>query len=65
MKAPAKESPKKAPKTHVKNVKVEQHEFSFNEGEPRGEFEETDGTIFEGQDLDTPTYLRKGVRIPI
>lgn len=53
---------KKAKKTHAK---VEQHEFSFNEGEPRGEFENTDGVMFEGQDLDTPTYLRRGVRIPI
>ena len=56
---------RKSKKTHPKSVKVEQHEFSFNEGEPRGEFENTDGMIFEGQDLDTPTYLRKGIRIPI
>ncbi len=50
---------------HPKKQKVEQDEFSFNEGEPRGEFENTDGFIFEGQDLDTPTFLRRGVRIPI
>ncbi len=50
---------------HQKKVKVEQEEFSFNEGEPRGEFEDTDGFVFEGQDLDTPTYLRRGVRIPL
>jgi len=50
---------------HPRKVKLEQEEFSFNEGEPRGEFEDTDGFIFEGQDLDTPTYLRRGVRIPI
>ena len=50
---------------HAKKVKVEQDEFSFNEGDPRGEFEDTDGFVFEGQDLDTPTFLRRGVRIPI
>ncbi len=50
---------------HKKRIKVKQDEFSFNEGEPRGEFEETMGYIFEGQDLDTPTYLRRGVKIPV
>lgn len=50
---------------HEKKVKIEQDEFSFNEGEPKGEFENTDGFIFEGQELDTPTYLRRGIRIPI
>jgi len=57
--------PKKSKNTHAKSQKAEQHEFSFNEGDPRGEFENTEGTMFEGQDLDTPTFLRRGVRIPI
>ncbi len=56
---------RKSKKTHDKSQKTEQHEFSFSEGEPRGEFENTEGTMFEGQDLDTPTFLRRGVRIPI
>ena len=56
---------RKLKKTHDKSQKTEQHEFSFSEGEPRGEFENTEGTMFEGQDLDTPTFLRRGVRIPI
>ena len=43
----------------------DEDEFSFNEGDPRGEFEDTDGFVFEGQDLDTPAFLRRGVRIPI
>lgn len=51
------------PATHARPVKVEQHEFSFSEGDPKGEFENSGGTLFEGQDLDSPTYLRKGVRI--
>ncbi|MEM9159003.1 MAG: cell division protein FtsZ [Verrucomicrobiota bacterium] len=59
------EQKKKARKTHDKKVKVEQHEFSFNEGDPKGEFENSEGTIFEGQDLDTPTFLRKGVKIAL
>jgi len=50
---------------HEKRVKVQQDEFAFNEGEPRGEFEDTMGNIFEGQDLDTPTYLRRGVKVPV
>lgn len=41
----------------------QQDEFSFSEAEPRGEFENAKGTFFEGQDLDTPTYLRRGVKI--
>ena len=61
----SKNAPKKSKKTHAKGQKAEQHEFSFSEGEPRGEFENTEGTMFEGQDLDTPTFLRRGVRIPI
>lgn len=43
--------------------KAEQHEFAFSEGQPKGEFENSSGTMFEGQDLDSPTYLRRGVKI--
>jgi len=48
-----------------KKKKTEQHEFSFTEGAPKGEFENAEGYLFEGQDLDTPTFLRKGVKIPL
>lgn len=51
------------PKTHQGNKSASQEEFSFSEGDPKGEFENSDGTIFEGQDLDSPTYLRRGVKI--
>lgn len=44
---------------------TEQHEFAFTEGDPKGEFEKAEGYLFEGQDLDTPTFLRKGVKIPL
>lgn len=42
-----------------------QEEFSFGEQEMRGHFEHTDRNLFEGQDLDVPTYLRKGVKLSL
>ena len=61
---PSKESKKsKKQPTHARSSKAEQHEFSFSEGDPKGEFENSGGTLFEGQDLDSPTYLRRGVKI--
>lgn len=44
---------------------VAQDEFGFGEIESRGHFDKTDRTMFEGQDLDVPTYLRKGIKIAI
>ena len=46
-------------------AKTEQNEFSFNEAESRGYFDKTDRNLFEGQDLDVPTYLRKGIKIAV
>ncbi len=41
-----------------------QNEFFFQTlAENRGHFERTDRNLFEGQDLDVPTYLRKGIKI--
>jgi len=45
--------------------KTEQPEFGFGEVESRGYFEKTDRYLFDGQDLDVPTYLRKGLKIVI
>ena len=45
--------------------KPTQEEFGFGELESRGQFERTDRNLFDGQDLDVPTYLRKGIRIAI
>jgi cell division protein FtsZ len=42
-----------------------QDEFGFGEIESRGQFERTDRNLFDGQDLDVPTYLRKGIKIAI
>ncbi|MEM7673381.1 MAG: cell division protein FtsZ [Verrucomicrobiota bacterium] len=42
----------------------EQEEFSFfSEGEQRGFFDKTDRNLFDGADLDVPTYLRRGIKI--
>ena len=43
---------------------VAQEEFGFDRDlESRGQFDKTDRQLFEGQDLDVPTYLRKGIRL--
>ena len=45
--------------------KAAQEEFGFGEIESRGHFEKTDRNLFDGQDLDVPTYLRKGIKISL
>ncbi|MBL9186124.1 MAG: cell division protein FtsZ [Opitutaceae bacterium] len=45
--------------------KAAQDEFGFGEVESRGYFEKTDRNLHEGQDLDVPTYLRKGIKIQL
>jgi len=44
---------------------VNQDEFTFAGEEQRGTFGKTDRNLFEGQDLDVPTYLRKGIKITL
>jgi cell division protein FtsZ len=44
---------------------TEQDEFGFGEVESRGSFEKTERNLFDGQDLDVPTYLRKGIKISL
>jgi cell division protein FtsZ len=46
-------------------AKTAQDEFGFGEVESRGHFEKTDRNLFDGQDLDVPTYLRKGIKISL
>jgi cell division protein FtsZ len=51
--------------TAVQVKKPTQEEFGF-QGEPvenRGTFGKSDRNLFEGQDLDVPTYLRKGIKV--
>lgn len=51
-------SPKKQKKP------VQQEEFAFaNSHHERGFFQDAERTIFFGEDLDVPTYLRRGIRI--
>lgn len=40
-----------------------QDEFAFGEGENRGRFDSTERNLFDGQDLDIPTFYRRGIRI--
>lgn len=40
-----------------------QEEFPFGEGENRGHFGPTERNLFDGQDLDLPTFFRQGIRI--
>jgi cell division protein FtsZ len=52
--------------SETKNVpatKAAQEEFGFGEVESRGHFEKTDRNLFDGHDLDVPTYLRRGIKI--
>ena len=46
-------------------AKRQQDEFAFPSPEDnRGFFERTQRNIYEGEDLDIPTYLRRGIKIP-
>jgi cell division protein FtsZ len=50
---------------NVHRQKPAQDEFGFGEMESRGHFEKTDRNLFDGQDLDVPTYLRRGIKISL
>jgi hypothetical protein len=41
-----------------------QEEMSF-EGPPRGRFEKTHETMYRGENLDQPTYRRRGLKIKV
>jgi cell division protein FtsZ len=64
--AQPRQEPAQAPAELVAaGYKPTQDEFGFGEIESRGQFERTDRNLFDGQDLDVPTYLRKGIKIAI
>ena len=46
-------------------IGLAQDEFGFGEVESRGHFEKTDRNLHDGQDLDVPTYLRRGIKIAL
>lgn len=48
--------------------KSQQEEFGFGGAQPvedRGSFTKSDRNLYLGQDLDLPTYLRKGIKVPV
>lgn len=63
--APATTSQPAAADAAAAAAKAAQEEFGFGEIESRGHFEKTDRNLYDGQDLDVPTYLRKGIRIAL
>lgn len=66
---PAKALPVKELAVHDATAVAEakaQDEFLFQSvSDNRGGFERTDRNLFEGHDLDIPTYLRKGIKISV
>jgi cell division protein FtsZ len=63
---PASAAPARPAVTGAAASKPVQEEILFGgEAETRGFFERTDRNLFEGQDLDVPTYLRKGIKVVI
>lgn len=49
-----------------KRLKSLQEEFTFNqEQETRGFFQKTAENLFDGEDLDIPTYYRRGIKIQL
>ncbi len=55
----------KTPKSGKKS-KIPQEEFDFDtEALSRGVFEKTAENLYDGEDLDVPTYLRRGIRIQL
>jgi cell division protein FtsZ len=44
---------------------TKQHEFDFQNEENRGFFDSTEQNLYNGEDLDVPTFLRRGIRIQI
>ena len=45
--------------------KASQHEFDFQNAEERGFFDSTEANLYNGEDLDIPTFLRRGIRIQL
>ena len=60
--AAASSSPTPAP---ALGAAVAQEEFGFGEIETRGQFERSERNLFDGQDLDVPTYLRRGIKVSL
>ena len=60
-----KQSPAKDKKEDKKDA-LEQNTFEFMEEEnQRGIFDDSSRNLYEGEDLDVPAYLRRGVKIAV
>jgi cell division protein FtsZ len=44
---------------------ADQHEFEFPSADERGFFDSTEANLYNGEDLDVPTFLRRGVRVQL
>jgi cell division protein FtsZ len=71
-KPPAAAVPAVPPPVHTSKLRgtkdggAAQNEFHFvGNDEQRGYFDSTDRNFFEGEDLDVPAYLRKGIKIEL
>jgi len=57
-------APTPAPVRTSRRFQAKQEEMSF-EGPPRGRFEKTHETMYRGENLDQPTYRRRGLKIKV
>lgn len=67
---PARNLTQSSPTTETESAeaspwKADQDEFGFGEHESRGSFEKTGRNLYQGHDLDVPTYMRKGIKISL
>jgi len=53
-----------APVRNSRRFQAKQEEMSF-EGPPRGRFEKTHETMYRGENLDQPTFRRRGLKIKV
>jgi cell division protein FtsZ len=56
--------PNPAPVRTSRRFEAKQEEMSF-EGPPRGRFEKTHETMYRGENLDQPTFRRRGLKIRV
>ncbi|MBN1404605.1 MAG: cell division FtsZ family protein, partial [Opitutales bacterium] len=63
--APASDLSRLPSKASAAARKAAQDEFDFKVNEDRGFFEKTEANLYQGEDLDVPTFLRRGIRIQL
>ncbi|MGH8019111.1 MAG: hypothetical protein ACREIA_12625 [Opitutaceae bacterium] len=42
--------------------RAQQEEFAFGGNESRGHFDQSERTLFEGEDLHIPSFRRRGIK---